>query len=282
MKKRSNKTLAIYLIIIWVVAAFLLESSDLWISINLYNPNLNWAIFLEKYGEIPGLIVALLGIHIYIVTIKVSSNIKNIILTGFLLTIGSLITVYISWIISLGITNHTFFFNSNRNVFFAAAILSNIIISFLCRKKYKFSKKSILFSRISFKMFFYGNIIFVFLLKIFWGRIRFRDLGEYYSNFTAWYIPNGINGNQSFPSGHAAMGFMLLALFIFVMDKPFYKRILFKGLILCWAIVVSLSRVVIGAHFVSDVLFGSFIMIITYLFLTHRANKTIKSDNEKI
>ena len=194
MKKRSNKTIAIYLIVIWIIAAFLLESSDLWISMSIYNPNLDWAILLEKYGEIPGLIVALIGIHIYIVTIKASSNIKTILITGFLLTVGSLVTIYILWLGALGISNQTIFFNSNRNIFFLIAIFSNILISYLFRKRYKFSKKSVLFSRISFKMFFYGYILFVQPLKIFWGRIRFRDLAENYSNFTPWYVPNGITG----------------------------------------------------------------------------------------
>lgn len=278
MKKRSNKTIAIYLIVIWIIAAFLLESSDLWISMSIYNPNLDWAILLEKYGEIPGLIVALIGIHIYIVTIKASSNIKTILITGFLLTVGSLVTIYILWLGALGISNQTIFFNSNRNIFFLIAIFSNILISYLFRKRYKFSKKSVLFSRISFKMFFYGNIIFVFLLKILWGRIRFRDLSQDYSDFTTWYLPNGINGNQSFPSGHAAMGFMLLALFIFLGNKSLLIRIIFKGLIFSWAIAVSISRVVIGAHYTSDIVFGSFIMIISYLLLIQNANKTLQAE----
>ena len=278
MKKRSNKTIAIYLIVIWIVAAFLLESSDLWISMSIYNPNLDWAILLEKYGEIPGLIVALIGIHIYVVTIKASSNIKTILITGFLLTVGSLVTIYILWLGALGISNQTILFNSNRNIFFLIAIFSNILISYLFRKRYKFSKKSVLFSRVSFKMFFYGNIIFVFLIKILWGRIRFRDLSQDYSDFTTWYIPNGINGNQSFPSGHAAMGFMLLALFIFLGNKSLLIRIILKGLIFSWAIAVSISRVVVGAHYTSDIVFGSFIMIISYLLLIQNANKTLQAE----
>jgi membrane-associated phospholipid phosphatase len=128
-------------------------------------------------------------------------------------------------------------------------------------------------------MFFYGYILFVQPIKLFWGRIRFRDLADNYSDFTAWYVPNGITGNQSFPSGHAAMGFMLMALFVFIADKSFYKRIIVKGIIISWALTVCVSRVVIGAHFTSDVLFGSFIMITTYLFLIHNANKTIKSES---
>jgi membrane-associated phospholipid phosphatase len=278
LKKISNKATAYYLIIVWVIAAFLLESSDLWISINLYNPNSGWSYFLEKYGEIPGLLVALIGIHIYIVTIKASSNIKTILFNGSLLTAGSLTTIYVLWLISLAFSSNKIFFNENRSYFFLAAIVLNILISLLFRRRYKFSKKSILFSRISFKMFLYGNLFFVSLLKIFWGRIRFRDLTGYYSDFTPWYFPQGITGHQSFPSGHAAMGFMMIALFVFVSDKSLYKRLIFKGFIISWALFVCASRVVIGAHFTSDVLFGSFIMIITYLFLINNANKTIKSE----
>mgnify|MGYP003416887070 FL=1 len=280
MKKISNKTTAYYFILIWIIAAFLLESSDLWISINLYNPNSGWAILLQKYGEIPGLIIILIGVHIYIVTLKVSSNIKTILFTGFLLTIGSLITIYIIALLSLAINESWEFFNTNRSYFFLAAILLNILISLLFRKKFKYSKKSVLFSRISFKMFFYGYLLIATPLKIFWGRMRFRDLAENYSDFTPWYWPNGITGNDSFPSGHAAMSFMLIVLFIFFMDKVFYKRILFKGLIIGWGIVVCASRVVIGAHFTSDVLFGAMIIVVTYLFLINNADKTLKAETE--
>lgn len=279
MKKISNKTTAYYFILIWIIAAFLLESSDLWISINLYNPNAAWAILLQKYGEIPGLIVVLIGVHIYIVTLKVSSNIKTILFTGFLLTTGSLITIYILAAISLALNDSWEYFNSNRNYFFLAAILINILISLLFRKRYKFSKKSILFSRISFRIFFYGYLLIATPLKIFWGRIRFRDLAENYSNFSAWYVPNGITGNQSFPSGHASMSFIMIVLFVLFMDQAFYKRIILKGLIISWGLAVCISRVVIGAHFTSDVLFGAMIIIVTYLFLINNANKTLKSES---
>jgi membrane-associated phospholipid phosphatase len=280
LKKISNKTTAYYFILVWIIAAFLLESSDLWISINLNNPNAPWVILLQKYGEIPGLLVVLIGIHIYIVTLKASSNIKTILLTGFLLTTGSLITIYIMLTVASGVSGNSDFFNLNRNYFFLAAVFFNILMSLLFRKRHKFSKQSVLFSRISFKMFFYGYLLIATPLKIFWGRIRFRDLAENYSNFTPWYYPNGITGNQSFPSGHAVMSFMMIALFIFFMDKPFYKRIIFKGLIISWGLAVCISRVVIGAHFTSDVLFGAMIIIVTYLFLMNNANNTLKTETD--
>jgi membrane-associated phospholipid phosphatase len=280
LKKISNKATAYYLIIVWVIAAFLLESSDLWISINLYNPNAVWAILIEKYGEIPGLLVVFAGIHIYIVTLKTSSNIKTILFNGFLLTTGSLITLYIFWLLSLALSGNTTLFNDNRSYFFLSAIILNILISLLFRKRYKFSKKSILFSRISFKTFFYGYLLIATPLKIFWGRIRFRDLAENYSDFTPWYWPNGITGNQSLPSGHAAMSFMMIVLFIFFMDKPFYKRIILKGLAISWGLAVCASRVVMGAHFTSDVLFGAMIVIVAYFFLINNAKKTLKTETD--
>ena len=277
LKKTSNKTTVSYFIFIWIVAAFLLESSDLWISVNLYNPASYWARLLEKYGEIPGLLVILIAIHIYIVTLKESSNIKTILFTSFLLTTASLVTIYMLWAISLAITGNPAFFNYNEIYFFVAAIIANIFTSLLFKKHNKFSKKSILFSRLTFKMFFYGYLVIIQPLKIFWGRIRFRDLAENYSNFSAWYIPNGITGNQSFPSGHAAMGFILMALFIFIMDKSFFKRIFFKAIIISYAIAVCISRIIVGAHYTSDVLFGAMIMIISYLLIKQNINKTLKN-----
>ena len=277
LKKTSNKTTVSYFIFIWIVAAFLLESSDLWISVNLYNPASYWARLLEKYGEIPGLLVILIAIHIYIVTLKESSNIKTILFTSFLLTTASLVTIYMLWAISLAITGNPAFFNYNEIYFFVAAIIANIFTSLLFKKHNKFSKKSILFSRLTFKMFFYGYLVIIQPLKIFWGRIRFRDLAENYSNFTAWYIPNGITGNQSSPSGHAAMGFILMALFIFIMDKSFFKRIFFKAIIISYAIAVCISRIIVGAHYTSDVLFGAMIMIISYLLIKQNINKTLKN-----
>jgi membrane-associated phospholipid phosphatase len=280
LKKISNKATAFYLIVVWVIAAFLLESSDLWISINLYNPNSGWAIFIEKYGEIPGLLIVLIGIHIFIVTLKASSNIKTILFNGFLLTTSSLITLYIFWLISLALSKSSALFNDNRNYFFLSAIILNILISLLFRRRYKFSKKSVLFSRITFKTFFYGYLLIATPLKILWGRIRFRDLAENYSDFTPWYWPNGITGNQSFPSGHAAMSFMMIVLFVFFMDKPFYKRIILKGLVISWGLAVCASRVVMGAHFTSDVVFGAMIVIVTYLFLINNAKKTLKTETD--
>lgn len=276
MKKRTNKTIIIYLIIIWIISAFLFESTDLWLSIRLFNPNSEWAKYLELFGEIPGLLIVFMGAHIFAATLKSSSNLKKILFTSLLLTTSSFITIYVFYGIAASLPDGINFFNSNRAYFYFAAIMFNIIVSYLFKKQAKFSKSYILFSRVSVKLFFYGYLIFIALVKILWGRVRFRDLNGHYEKFTVWYLPQGITGNDSFPSGHAAMAWMLLPLFILVTNEPLRKRIVVKGFIISWAITLCVSRIVIGAHYVSDVLFASFIMIISYLLILKHETKNIK------
>jgi membrane-associated phospholipid phosphatase len=270
----------LYLVILWIIVAFLLESSDLWISVTVYNPGLLWANIIEKFGEIPGILVVLIGAHIYIVTLRLSSNVKKILFTALLLTICSLLTIYIFYVLSNSFTGNYRLFYSNINYIFFTAILINILITFLFRRRYKFSKKAVLFSRVSFNMFFFGYLVYIQILKTFWGRIRFRDLAGNYSKFSPWYIPQGITGNESFPSGHAAMGWMLLSLFVLFVDQSFRKRLILKGLILSWAIAVCISRIIVGAHYTSDVIFASFGMIITYRLVLNYITKHVKSESE--
>ena len=96
----------------------------------------------------------------------------------------------------------------------------------------------------------------VFILKLAWGRVRFRDLSPLASEFTPWYSPQGWTGHASFPSGHAAVGWLLLpALLLWPPGSRGYRWVL--AAILSWGAFVAASRVVIGAHYASDVLFSS-------------------------
>ena len=133
-----------------------------------------------------------------------------------------------------------------------------------------------MFAKSSIVLGLYGYLFFIQPIKLLWGRVRFRDLDTLYSNFTSWFLPNGINGNQSFPSGHAAMAWMILPLLLLLVNKNKGVKISFSILIICWGIVVSLSRVAVGAHYASDALFGSFIIIVVFLVITHSYWETFK------
>ena len=66
------------------------------------------------------------------------------------------------------------------------------------------------------------------------------------------------------------MAWMLLPLIIFLPKKNKIATIITLGIIIAWGIAVPLSRLVIGAHYASDILFGSFIVIISFLVLAEK------------
>ena len=96
------------------------------------------------------------------------------------------------------------------------------------------------------------------LMKMLWGRVRFRSMTVPYSDFTPWYILNGSNGNHSFPSGHtnSAGSSYLLMLLPLVSEKcRKHKTALFMTAFI-YTSTVALTRLVMGAHYLSDVTIG--------------------------
>lgn len=111
-------------------------------------------------------------------------------------------------------------------------------------------------------------------LKTPFGRMRYRAMNTIgdFSGFTRWYIPNGqpdkewmraafgtSDAFKSFPSGHTrgAAATFYLAVYAQALDvKAKWKR----AALWCFAVVftglVAVSRIMVGAHFFSDVLVG--------------------------
>ena len=95
------------------------------------------------------------------------------------------------------------------------------------------------------------------VLKDHWDRARPRDLTEFGGNkqFTpAWIRSNQCDRNCSFPSGHAAAGFSFIAIY-FVSSS----RIWLLLSVLCGGLI-GLTRIAVGAHFLSDVIVSFFVV----------------------
>ena len=110
------------------------------------------------------------------------------------------------------------------------------------------------------------EFVLVNLAKMAWGRPRMRSIDSI-EQFHYWYQLAGPAANEefkSFPSGHTANGFVMLALTLFV---PPEKKELFKwvtAFAITWGICVALSRVIVGAHFLSDVVVGGYISLLLF------------------
>ena len=96
------------------------------------------------------------------------------------------------------------------------------------------------------------------LMKMAWGRVRFRDLTGDYGAFTAWYVINGNTGDHSFPSGHTgSAGATYFLMFLPFVSKKWQKRAygcFAAGFV--YTSAVAATRLIMGAHYLSDVTVG--------------------------
>jgi membrane-associated phospholipid phosphatase len=263
-------------VLIWATLTAYFAFTDLQISISIVNQNSGWANFLQDFGEIPGLLVLLCSAHIYLAKYSLEFRFRKITFSIILFFAASFLSGYLVIVIYNGITGS----NSVLQEYKIAIILVLLILNFLLHiqiRKSKIPNSFVQFSKISVLLGVYGYLCLIQPIKLLWGRVRFKDLDALYSDFTPWFLPTGINGNHSFPSGHAAMAWMILPFLILVVNKSKSLKVSLHIIIIFWGLAVSLSRVVMGAHYASDVLFGSSIIIIVFLVVTKSYRDTINN-----
>ncbi len=268
IKKSSIAKIFIIVLITWVILAIVFGFTDLQISKTIVDVDSYLGIFGKNYGELPG--YGLIGISIAILLGGFINDLKKqkigaliIIIVGIIMSIIEVFSVEMNdLLIWLSITISVAFFlvmtlNKDwRNYFTIALIIALLALL--------------------------NPLIIVYVLKFLTGRVRYEDIiimGE--SFYTPWFLPPGPSTeNVSFPSGHAAMGWMFLPLFILIKNRKWKDPIKILTIIsvLSWGFFVAISRVLIGAHYPSDVLFStSFAAIITILLY-----KGIYSNKNKI
>lgn len=99
-------------------------------------------------------------------------------------------------------------------------------------------------------------------LKTIWGRMRFREMTEPLNEFTHWYQICGRgkfdDAFASFPSGHSmnSAGVILLILLPDFIPALQTKEKILRIFVYIWCVIVGFSRVLMGAHFASDVTIG--------------------------
>ncbi len=118
--------------------------------------------------------------------------------------------------------------------------------------------------------YFIAVIIIMNVVKGAWGRMRIREMTDPIAEFTRWYVITSRGGFDniyaSFPSGHSmnAAGTILLGLFPFFLPKLAGKERLMKTFSYSWIVLCAVSRVVMGAHFASDVTVGVMLSLVIF------------------
>lgn len=107
------------------------------------------------------------------------------------------------------------------------------------------------------------------VLKDHWGRPRPADIVQFggAETYRSFWNPGSPERGRSFPSGHAAVGFFLMAPFFVLRRKApgWARRALAAGIL--YGLAMGLGRMIQGGHFLTDVIWSGFMVYFTGLFL---------------
>lgn len=262
IKRYKNEIFFFYVaaMVALIAAAF----CDLQLDKLLNNTENIIAIWFKNTGEIPGRLICPFAGTVLFYTYK--NKIQQ--LAGAIITLGG--SAYFGYYIGkyFFIDEHRMLFSIIYGLGFGITCL--IIGKFIAvPDKHRDMLRQIAILSI---IIMFVQITVIEGMKYLWGRVRFRDLlaAGSYDSFTPWYKINGINGNKSFPSGHTAgagMSYLMMA-FPYLSKKWERQKTLCFVIPLVYTSVVAFTRLVMGAHYLSDVAMGGIvsftIVIITF------------------
>ena len=191
------------------------------------------------------------------------------------ITVGPSLDLYISSLFYLG--DSQFLINTHYyiSIFFREVLLPFILIYILVLPVVgRFAKIDKIFFSYKFTIkeifLLWGSQIIIVLifvnlvLKNLWGRARPNDVLELGGKeiFSPWYeMSNACLTNCSFVSGDASVGFSIIILYLITKKIIFLYASLFAGFAL------GLIRIMAGGHFLSDIFFAGFFIVLLNIIL---------------
>lgn len=119
-------------------------------------------------------------------------------------------------------------------------------------------------------LYFILVLIVMNSLKTIWGRMRFREMTDPAAQFTPWYQicfrGSFSDAYASFPSGHSMNSAAVILLLLFPRFLPQMKgrEKTLRIFVYAWIVLVGSSRVMMGAHFASDVTVGILLSLLLF------------------
>lgn len=277
MKSVINKRKYLVLFIVLVGMMILGSLYDLQISKNLFNLNHKFGLFLAAYGQLPAALSLSVSGFLLIYT-RNSKSILSVVLSiffGIILSgFGLLLTFFEPSMYYPNLNKIVIGVVSVMIVVFANYVVLKIVEDTPSAKIRKFAYFLIAFTFTQFTVINY--------IKIPWGRPRMRLLAENSEIiFQNWwnidvsirnkFVELGIKSEEfkSFPSGHtaSAINILVITLLPYVNEKLYKKENYLWYASIVFAFAVAFSRIIMGAHFLTDVTMGFSIGTIIFLVL---------------
>ena len=270
MSKQKQKYIKGGLLAVFVILFIVATFCDLAISNAIINENSLFGKIMEDITTIPFAYALLLSGCIAFGTCKKEKSVKAIAIL-ILCAIYYLFLVAVSAIFLYG------YLPVWALVLHLGGIIALTIFAFKIKEEEKKDwQKIALVSGLSIII----SLVTIEYLKVIWGRVRPRALEGRTDIFTSWYSINGkrfledvVRSEEikSFPSGHSqwGAGVIIFSLIPRASKKLQDKEFMIWCLCILWGALTMLSRVIVGAHFVTDAMAG-FTIIVTLFMIFRR------------
>lgn len=274
MTKTGNKKICIGIFIILFICLFIGSFYDYQISSAVFNPNSKIGIFFASYGQLPAMLSLAIG-----GTLMIRIANKNKKITFVLSIIGGAL---LNLLAVMGITMDPLLYMKSMPWFISLVIAIGLVMIadlFVCQMSNGADKRDMKRLTILLITVVFAELILINIVKVPWGRPRMRLLAiNSEATFQPWWVIGstmkehltamGVAAEEfkSFPSGHSGNAACAILFSVFPLVFPKLKgkgkSFFITGLI--FTILVAASRIVMGAHFLSDVTVGisiSFVII---------------------
>lgn len=262
MKRYKHKTIDGHIIrvavaiIAFIALTVLLGIYDLRISLSVYNPNSWWASAFALGGRIAAPVMLLSGVNF------ICWN-SNQIRPSKWYNVVDEIAILIA--IGLILVNCGGFRGWWQEIIIGVIYFSLYLLIQLRGHKMSWQQRKHLEKIIV--MAFAAAIIMLILVEILKnlsGRPRFRDL-ESLNDFVWWHRWNPWSSGRSLPSGHTANSCATVGVALAArMCRDKWKRIVIGALPIVYLLIMAVSRVVMGAHFASDVFISLGLVVVVW------------------
>lgn len=271
--KKNISILAVMLLVFMVVGSFF----DYQISQALFNIKSPFGIFFASFGQLPAMLCFAAGGTLLFKLVDSSRKISSF----FCIVFGILLNL----LAVSAVTMDPMLYIENMPLALSAVIAVTIVavVDILI---VKLTKES---SREQIKKFITLAILTMFLqaliiniIKIPWGRPRMRMISVTEgASFQPWWVIGsemktklmalGVASEEfkSFPSGHTgcAACALLLAALPLLSDRLKGKETMLLWIGVAFTIVVAFSRIIMGAHFLTDVTVGMSVTVLVISIL---------------
>lgn len=267
-KKEISSIYVVFAILIGVFSFY-----DLPFSLMLYNPQSNFGELFAGVGVVPLFIIS--GFSCFLFSGINDKTTKKTAKLWFFTILGILLI--------LGASGVVFYYYDSINIpliLIIFAILLPVVLWLVSQVDNNDSKTTKAIGKVGI-LTALSAVVLINIIKIIWGRPRLKAMTNPLEEYVPWYLPQKLatsDNIKSFPSGHTANA----TLIVWITYLPYLYRklrnsmVVMKVVSVVFVLVVALSRIVLGAHFATDVLWGGALSFTLFLIISRTQKKNIK------